>query len=343
MFNETHLIILSIIFLILFLLIIFVFRKKRSTGEDKGSDLVIELSKTRSGFVNRIGQLLKLRSQLNEEFLGDLEQILIEADIGYVTTSWLMNELRIRIKEKKITQTENIRWEIEDLLRTLLRKDYQTDRGLNFPDTKPIVILFTGVNGVGKTTTIGKLAKKFRDQSKKVLLIAGDTFRAAAGEQLAIWAERSGVMIHKQKSGADPSSVVYDGINLALNQGMDYVLIDTAGRQHTKVNLMKELEKIKRTIKKLIPDAPHETLLVLDATTGQNALTQAERFQAAIGLSGIVICKLDGSAKGGIIIGIKQRLELPVKLIGVGEKPEDLREFEVDKFVDALFVDQKKG
>ena len=198
-------------------------------------------------------------------------------------------------------------------------------------------MLFVGVNGVGKTTTIGKLAKWFTSQGKSVMLIAGDTFRAAAVEQLTIWAERANATIVKQQQGADPSAVVYDGVMSAVNKKIDVVLIDTAGRQHTKVNLMNELSKIVRTIKKIVPDGPHETLLVVDSTTGQNALSQADIFNEATNLTGLVLTKLDGTAKGGIVIGIKHQLNIPVKLIGVGEALEDLRDFDVNEFVDAIF------
>jgi len=264
--------------------------------------------------------------------------MLIQADVGIQASSDIIDKLRKEIKLNQISQTAEIQKYLEEIIRKLLLEDYSRESDhLKLTTKKPFIILFAGVNGVGKTTTIGKLAKRFTDQGKTVIMIAADTFRAAAIEQLTIWAERAGADIMRQQHGADPSAVVYDGITSAVKRQTDVVMIDTAGRQHTKVNLMNELSKIVRTIKKIVPEAPHETLLVVDATTGQNALAQAEIFDKATKLSGIVLTKLDGTAKGGIVIAIKHQLKIPIKLIGVGETNEDLRDFDVNEFVEAIF------
>ena len=312
----------------------------RTVKIDKTKQVSLQdrLAKTKSGFLGQISELLKLRSKVDEELLEELEEALIKADVGVVTSCDIIDKLRVRIKEDKISDTEIIQSTIIKIIKDMMLADYAGKQpGIFHQDTKPLVILFTGVNGVGKTTTIGKLAKRYVDSGKSVLMIAADTFRAAAIDQLAIWAERAGAEISRQNQGADPSSVVFDGLKKALSKNIDIVLIDTAGRQHTKINLMNELNKIDRTIKKVIPDAPHESLLVVDATTGQNALTQAEIFGKATNLSGVVLTKLDGTAKGGIVIGIKHHLDVPVKLIGVGETNADLRDFSVDEFLKAIF------
>ncbi|MCF7912937.1 MAG: signal recognition particle-docking protein FtsY [Candidatus Cloacimonetes bacterium] len=296
------------------------------------------LVKTKNGLLGQIAELLQLRGKIDEELLEDLEEALIKADVGVETSGDIIDKLRLRIREEKITETVEIQRTITGIIKDMMLADYAgKEPGLKELNSKPLVILFTGVNGVGKTTTIGKLAKRYVDTGKSVLLIAADTFRAAAIDQLAIWAERAGADISRQNQGADPSSVVFDGLKKALNSNVDIVLIDTAGRQHTKINLMNELNKIDRTIKKVIPDAPHESLLVVDATTGQNALMQAEMFGKATNLSGVVLTKLDGTAKGGIVVGIKHQLDVPVKLIGVGESTADLRDFSVDEFLKAIF------
>lgn len=312
--------------------------KTTKIDKAKQASLQDRLAKTKSGFLGQIAELLKLKGKVDEELLEELEEALIKADVGVETSCDIIDKLRVRIKEDKITDTEVIQSTIIEIIKDMMLADYAGKQpGISHQDTKPLVILFTGVNGVGKTTTIGKLAKRYVDSGKSVLMIAGDTFRAAAIDQLAIWAERAGAEISRQNQGADPSSVVFDGLKKALNKNIDIVLIDTAGRQHTKINLMNELNKIDRTIKKVIPDAPHESLLVVDATTGQNALTQAEIFGKATDLSGVVLTKLDGTAKGGIVIGIKHQLDIPVKLIGVGETTADLRDFSVDEFLKAIF------
>ena len=309
--------------------------KKEKT---KQISLQQKLTKTKSGFLGQIAELLKLSGKVDEELLEELEEALIKADVGVTTSCDIIDKLRDKIKEDKITDTEIIQSTLIKIITDMMLSDYAGKQpGIFINNTKPFVILFTGVNGVGKTTTIGKLAKRYVDAGKSVLMVAADTFRAAAIDQLAIWAERAGAEISRQDQGSDPSSVVFDGLKKALSRKIDIVLIDTAGRQHTKINLMNELNKIDRTIKKVIPDAPHESLLVVDATTGQNALTQAEIFDKATNLSGIVLTKLDGTAKGGIVIGIKHQLDVPVKLIGVGETNTDLRDFSADEFLKAIF------
>ena len=345
----NQLLVSAIAFVILLIIVFFLIAKKKkgkrtdlksgsSTSQSHQESLRIKLAKTKSSFLGKIAEAIKVRGKVDEELLEDLEEILIQADVGVQTSAHIIDKLREEIRLNKISDNTKIQKILEQIVREILLKDYSNeDNKLRFSEKSPFVILFVGVNGVGKTTTIGKLAKRFTEQGKSVLLIAGDTFRAAAVEQLAIWAERSGSQIVKQQQGADPSSVIYDGITSAVHKKIDVVLIDTAGRQHTKVNLMNELSKITRTIKKIIPEAPHETLLVVDSTTGQNAITQADLFHQAVNLTGLVLTKLDGTAKGGIVIGIKHQLNLPVKLIGVGEKMEDLRDFDVNEFVEAIF------
>jgi len=341
---DTNLIIniaaaLLIIFCIITIVIIIKKKKTSKIGVVvKSESLKDKLAKTKNGLLGKLAEIVNLRGRVDDDLMDDLEEMLLQADVGVQTSYDIIDSLKEEIKLKKITAANDIQKYLEEIIRKLLLKDYgrETDH-LQYKNIKPFVALFTGVNGVGKTTTIAKLAKRFTKSGKSVLMIAGDTFRAAAIDQLAIWAERTGADIMRQQEGSDPSSVVYDGMIKAVNKNYDVVLIDTAGRQHTKVNLMNELSKIKRTIKKIIPDAPHETLLVVDATTGQNAITQAELFNKATELSGLVLTKLDGTAKGGIIIGIKHQLDIPVKLIGVGETYNDLRDFDVNDFVEAIF------
>jgi len=322
-------------------IIVIVINKKKNAGvliDTKPHSLKTKLAKTKNGLLGKMAEIVNLRGKVDDELMNDLEEMLLQADIGVQTSGEIIDSLKDEIKLHKITKANEIQKHLEEIIRKLLLKDYgrETDH-LQYKNAKPFVVLFTGVNGVGKTTTIAKLAKRFTEKGKSVLMVAGDTFRAAAIDQLAIWAERTGADIMRQKEGSDPSSVVYDGMMKAVNKKYDVVLIDTAGRQHTKVNLMNELSKIKRTIKKIVPDAPHETLLVVDATTGQNAITQAELFNKATELSGLVLTKLDGTAKGGIVIGIKHQLDIPVKLIGVGESYNDLRDFDINEFVEAIF------
>ncbi len=295
-----------------------------------------KLAKTKNNFIGKIAEAINLRGKVDEELMEQLEEILIQSDIGVDQSIDIIDKLREEIRFHKITETEVVRESLEKIMADMLIEDYADTEVFNI-NKSPFIILFIGVNGVGKTTTIGKLAKRFKNEGKSVLMIAADTFRAAAIEQLVIWSERANVDIMKQQHGSDPSSVVFDGLNMAKKRGYDVVLIDTAGRQHNRANLMNELGKIDRTIKKIFPDGADETLLVVDATTGQNAITQAKTFNETIKLSGLVLTKLDGTSKGGIIFGIKHKLGIPVKLIGVGEQVEDLQDFNVTEFTKAIF------
>jgi len=286
------------------------------------------------GFFDRIKKIgiFSGFSELNDDFYDELEEALILADAGMDTALEAVELLRRRVKEEKIKDMENARACMRTILAEMLTVG---DTGLNL-STKPSVVLFIGVNGVGKTTTIGKMGAMLKAQGKRVLLAAGDTFRAAAADQLTIWAERAGLDIVKQGEGADPAAVVFDAMASANAKKCDVVLVDTAGRLHNKQNLMNELNKISRVIDRENPDAARETLLVLDATTGQNGLIQAKQFQESAGLTGIVLTKLDGSAKGGIVIAIAREMGLPVKFVGLGEGIEDLRPFDVQSYVEAL-------
>jgi fused signal recognition particle receptor len=290
------------------------------------------LAKTRKILTTDIDDLFTRRKALDADLLEDLEEILITADIGVQTTMELTE--KISSKAADIKTAADLKSVLKGEILALLRES--TPQAAP-PAGPPTVIMVVGVNGVGKTTTIGKLAARFGADGKKVLVAASDTFRAAAIEQLGIWADRAGAEFVKHRDGADPAAVAYDGIEAALARAVDVVLVDTAGRLHTKVNLMQELKKIIRTVQKRLPDAPHEILLVLDATTGQNALSQARMFNEALGISGIALTKLDGTAKGGIVVSIYRSLQIPLKYIGVGEKIEDLQIFDPEQFVDALF------
>lgn len=337
--NWIYYLLGAILLIIVAYLIFFSRKKVRGQLPAKPFILSSKLSKTKSNLIGRIFSTITSHTSIDAALVEELEEIMLQADIGVKATLDITEELREKIEAGKITDASLIKQELQQIITHLLVSDY-SEAGAHFQitDKKPFVILFAGVNGVGKTTTIGKLAKRFADQGKSVLMIAADTFRAAAGEQLAIWAERAGADIIKQESGADPSAVVYDGLVSAVHKKKDIVLIDTAGRQHTKINLMNELSKINRTIKKVVADGPHETLMVIDATTGQNAITQVETFNKSLDLSGLVLTKLDGTAKGGIVIGIKHQIDIPVKLIGVGEAVEDLRDFNEKEFIEAIFA-----
>ena len=337
--NTIYLPVVIVVIIIVMTALILLKSKKRRLPADNLPPLQEKLAKTKNVFLSKLGEILKMRGKVDEHLMEDLEEMLLQADVGVKASSDIIDQLRQEIRLNQISNPADIRNHLEKIIRELLLKDYAgEDDHLKLTEKKPFIILFTGVNGVGKTTTIGKLAKRYTEIGKSVMLIAGDTFRAAAVEQVSIWAERAGASLIKQQQGADPSAVIFDGITSALHKKTDVVLIDTAGRQHTKINLMNELSKIVRTIQKIIPDAPHETLLVVDATTGQNAVVQAEMFNAATKLTGIVLTKLDGTAKGGIVIGIKHQLNIPVKLIGVGETVADLRDFKANEFVDAIFA-----
>lgn len=294
------------------------------------------LEKTRKGFVEKVSDLIIRRKKIDEEFYEELEEILIGADVGVNTVMTLVEELRAEVKKQRIEDAAQLQPILSSKLMELLRGD--DDNQLKENPDGITVILFVGVNGVGKTTTIGKLAHRYKQQGKKVLLAAGDTFRAGAIEQLEVWGGRAGVDVIKQQAGSDPAAVMYDAVQAAKQRGVDVLLCDTAGRLQNKSNLMEELNKIFRVIQREIPGAPHEVLMVLDATTGQNALTQAKLFGEKSGVTGLVLTKLDGTAKGGIVVAIRQEMNLPVKLVGLGEKIDDLQPFDSEQFVGALFA-----
>ncbi|CVK17695.1 signal recognition particle-docking protein FtsY [Sporomusa sphaeroides] len=294
------------------------------------------LEKTRKSFTEKIEQLVIGYATIDDEFLDDLEAVLLSADVGVATTSKLMAEIRKGIKDKLINSPDDLKPFLQEKISAMLVGQSPAEAAHN----PPTVILVVGVNGVGKTTTIGKLASYYCENGKKVLLAAGDTFRAAAIDQIEIWGQRTGTEVIKHAEGSDPAAVAFDAVQAAKARKADMVIIDTAGRLHTKSNLMEELKKINRVIAKEIADAPHETLLVLDATTGQNAINQAKLFGDAVKLSGVVLTKLDGTAKGGVVIAINNELDLPVKWVGVGEGVNDLRPFVAADFAAALFADK---
>ncbi|NLX75784.1 MAG: signal recognition particle-docking protein FtsY [Clostridiaceae bacterium] len=291
------------------------------------------LKKTRESITQRVDQLLVSLGKIDEELFEELEEILITSDVGVDTTLKIIDSLRQRVRAEKVTDPR----EVKNLLKEEISKILESGDSALKLETKPSVIVVVGVNGVGKTTSIGKICNMLKMQGKKVLMAAGDTFRAAAIDQLEIWAKRADVDIIKHSEGADPSAVIFDAIQAAKARGVDVVVCDTAGRLHTKKNLMEELKKVFRIINRELPDADVETLLVLDATTGQNAVSQARNFTEATGVTGLVLTKLDGTAKGGIIVSIKSELDIPVKFIGVGEKIDDLQPFNPRDFADALF------
>ncbi|MGA9407467.1 MAG: signal recognition particle-docking protein FtsY [Bacteroidota bacterium] len=298
------------------------------------------LTKTRDSLVTKISRLVLAKGSVDDEFLHQLEEILIGADVGVETTNLILSVVRQQAKERRYGNPDELNALIRASISSVFEESVAVRNGSPFEllsNSKPYVIMVVGVNGVGKTTTIGKLAFNYKSTGKNVLIGAADTFRAAANEQLEIWAQRAGVTIIQQVQGSDPAAVAFDTVKAAQARNADVVIIDTAGRLHTKINLMEELKKIKRVMKKCIPDAPHEVLLVLDASTGQNAIQQAKQFDAAVGLTGLVVTKLDGTAKGGIIIAITRALKIPVRFIGVGEKLEDLQPFDSHAFVEALF------
>ena len=291
------------------------------------------LAKTRKSFVSNVERVIIGYAQIDDDFLDDLEMVMLGGDLGVKTTEYLMKEIRRGVTEGIINNTGDVMPFLEKRIDELLGAQEET-----LEMHSPEVILVVGVNGVGKTTTIAKLAHYYKDEGKKVVLAAADTFRAAASEQLTIWAERADVPIVKHKEGADPAAVVFDALASAKARNADIVIIDTAGRLHTKTNLMEELKKIGRVADKQVPGAPHQTLLVLDGTTGQNAVSQAKLFGQAVPVTGIVVTKLDGTAKGGVVISIKEELGVPVRWIGVGEKMDDLRPFNAKDFANALFA-----
>ncbi len=289
------------------------------------------LAKTRKNLSDRIGALV-LGEKIDDGFLDELEEALIAADVGSVTASEVLKDLKERFKRKELSTSAQVKDRLKQVLAEILgapalRLDLRAT---------PSVVLIVGVNGTGKTTTIGKLAYRLQGEGKKVMLAAGDTFRAAASEQLSIWGQRAGIPVVKHREGADPAAVVFDAVSAAKSRSMDVLFVDTAGRLHTKSNLMEELKKVRRVVSRELPGAPHETLLVLDGSTGQNALLQARTFHEAVPLTGIVVTKLDGTSKGGIVFAINKELSIPVKFIGIGEGIEDLREFSPKEFVDSL-------
>lgn len=296
------------------------------------------LEKSRNEFVSKLSMLGIKYTKINDEYFDELENILIMADIGVNTVMDFMDRLRKRVKSENITDTKYLNEVIVDELFIIYVNNESITDKINMAEDGPTVILMVGVNGVGKTTTIAKLAYKYKNEGKKVMLVAGDTFRAGAVEQLKIWADRTDTLFYG-KENIDPAGVIFDGLTKAKEENADIVLIDTAGRLHNKVNLMKELEKINKVIGKIIPDAPHETLLVIDATTGQNGIMQAKAFKEITNITGIVLTKLDGTAKGGIVLAIKEEVNIPVKFVGLGEKMTDLIAFDIENYIYGLFKD----
>jgi fused signal recognition particle receptor len=294
------------------------------------------LTKTRANVFGRIASVLGSKTVLDEAMLKQIEEVLITADIGYAVSHRLLERVRQQVRKERITEPSRVYGLLEAEMESLLAGAPSAEFDARLDARKPYVALIVGVNGTGKTTTIGKLAGRLAGAGRKVLLVAGDTFRAAAAGQLEIWAQRSAVQMVRQQDGADPAAVVFDAIGSARTSGFDAVLVDTAGRLHTKTNLMEELRKIHRVIKKQIPDAPHDTILVLDGTTGQNAVQQARQFSQAVPVTGLIVTKLDGTAKGGVVLAIQQELKIPVLFIGVGEGVDDLEEFRPRDFVRAI-------
>ena len=308
-----------------------IFKKEEKETLDKG------LEKSNQGFFEKISKAVVGKSKVDDEVLDDLEEVLIASDVGASTTIKIIQRIEDRVARDKFVSTDELDAILREEISGLLLENPHSGTG-NIDETKkPYVIMVVGVNGVGKTTTIGKLAHQFKSEGKKVVLGAADTFRAAAVDQLVIWSERVGVPIIKQGMGSDPASVAFDTVQSAVASNADVVIIDTAGRLHNKVNLMNELTKIKRVMQKVIPDAPHEILLVLDGSTGQNAFEQAKQFTAATEVTSLAVTKLDGTAKGGVVIGISDQFQIPVKYIGVGEGIEDLQVFNKFEFVDSFF------
>jgi fused signal recognition particle receptor len=292
------------------------------------------VQKTRAGLVSALEDALQGKKEISADLLDELEFTLISADIGVRTTEEILTRIRSRVERHQVNDPAELKGLIRIHLLEILEA---SDRAPARVAEPPAVILVVGVNGSGKTTTIGKLARRFRNEERSVLLCAADTFRAAAIEQLEIWAERTGSGLIRQSAGSDPSAVLFDAVSAGRARKVDYVIVDTAGRLQTKENLMLELQKMSRTAKKVIPDAPHEVLLVLDATTGQNGLEQARKFTESSGVTGIVLAKLDGTAKGGIVVAIARELNLPIRYVGVGEKADDLLPFDAEKFIESLF------
>ncbi|WP_017187544.1 signal recognition particle-docking protein FtsY [Alkalibacillus haloalkaliphilus] len=322
------------------------FFKKLKNKVSKQTDQVTDkfkdgLTKTRDSFTTKVNDLVAKYRKVDEEFFEELEEILISADVGVETVMELIEELEMEVKRRNIQDTEEVKEVISEKLVEIYYGDDDEEKieALNIQKGGLSVILIVGVNGAGKTTSIGKLAYQLKQEGKNVVLAAGDTFRAGAIDQLDVWGERAGVDVIKHNEGSDPAAVIYDGIQAARSRGADVLLCDTAGRLQNKVNLMKELSKVRKVIEREIPEAPHETLLVLDATTGQNAISQAKTFKEATDVSGIVLTKLDGTARGGIVLAIRNEMNIPVKYVGLGEQITDLQPFNAHQFVYGLFGD----
>ena len=313
-------------------------KEKLSTSTQEVSQKFTDgLTKTRDGFASAVNDLVYRFREVDEDFFDELEDLLIQADVGVTTTMDLVEDLKEEVRRRNLKDPVAVRDALVEVVANRLQED-ESDRELNMQDGLT-VILFVGVNGVGKTTTIGKLAHQLKSEGRSVMLAAGDTFRAGAIEQLQVWGERVGVPVIRQTEGSDPAAVVFDAVQAAKSRNVDVLICDTAGRLQNKVNLMKELEKVKRVIEREVPNGPHEVLLALDATTGQNAMIQAKAFKEATNVSGIVLTKLDGTAKGGIVLAIRNELDIPVKFVGLGEKMDDLQVFDPEQFVYGLFGD----
>ncbi len=302
--------------------------------------LAEKLTKTRESFTYQIDALFLGKKEIDAELLDDLEEVLITADLGVETTMELLEYVRRKVKRHELSDADSLKEALKEKIKSFIT-DNEQDACLVMPDKGPFVIMVIGVNGVGKTTTIGKIAHKFQQTGNSILLVAADTFRAAAVAQLQIWGERNNVQVVAHKEGADPSSVVFDALGIAQAKKIDVVLVDTAGRLHTNSNLMEELKKIKRVMDKKMTGAPHEVLLVIDATTGQNGISQAKLFNEAIGVTGLTLTKLDGTSKGGIVVNICRGMKIPIRFIGIGEHIDDLRDFDAGEFADALFQSRK--
>ena len=315
-----------------------IFNKNNETKKEDTTLYEKGLEKTRKEFVSKLNLLGIKYTKIDDEYFEELEQLLIMADIGVNTVMNFMDRLKSRVKSEHITDTKTLNEVIIDELFIIYVEGESLTDKIKVAESGPTVILMVGVNGVGKTTTIGKLANKYNEDGKKVMLIAADTFRAGAVEQLKVWANRTNSLFYG-KENTDPAGVIYDGLELAKKEAADIVLIDTAGRLQNKVNLMKELEKMNKVIAKIIPNAPHETLLVIDATTGQNGIMQAKSFKEITNITGIVLTKLDGTAKGGIVLAIKENVKIPVKFIGLGEGINDLKPFDIESYIYGLFKD----
>ena len=315
-----------------------IFNKNNETKKEDTTLYEKGLEKTRKEFVSKLNLLGIKYTKIDDEYFEELEQLLIMADIGVNTVMNFMDRLKSRVKSEHITDTKTLNEVIIDELFIIYVEGESLTDKIKVAESGPTVILMVGINGVGKTTTIGKLANKYNEEGKKVMLIAADTFRAGAVEQLKVWANRTNSLFYG-KENTDPAGVIYDGLELAKKEAADIVLIDTAGRLQNKVNLMKELEKMNKVIAKIIPNAPHETLLVIDATTGQNGIMQAKSFKEITNITGIVLTKLDGTAKGGIVLAIKEDVKIPVKFIGLGEGINDLKPFDIESYIYGLFKD----